>query len=247
MLRVALVTSSHDAPVVHYARRLLPHLRELSRVDVFAAGDQAAFEGALDPRELDPGAYERIVYQLANEGPHAFMLPLVRAHGGTVVLHDWYLHEPVARAYPAWSAGGWRGVLLALREGGVAAAREYARARGAGEPPVVPVNRSVVRLADSFLVHARWMRERIVDERNAATPVGVVWDAAEELGPDLGRRVARSLLCGEADWAALARRYLEHLERFPSHRSNRKSLIRTAIEASDRMRAAARAREEGPG
>jgi glycosyltransferase involved in cell wall biosynthesis len=44
---------------------------------------------------------------------------------------------------------------------------------------VLPLNRSVVRLADAFVVHSDYVRGRILEERNSPTPIGVLHHGAE--------------------------------------------------------------------
>ena len=36
------------------------------------------------------------------------------------------------------------------------------------------LNRSVVRFADGFIVHSQYVKQRILRERNSATPIGVL-------------------------------------------------------------------------
>lgn len=55
----------------------------------------------------------------------------------------------------------------------------------------LPLNRSVVREADAFLVHSEWMADRIRADRNAPTPIGVVHHGAERRWANDDRRVAR--------------------------------------------------------
>jgi len=42
------------------------------------------------------------------------------------------------------------------------------------------LNRSVVRFADSFIVHSRYVKDRVLAERNAITPIGVLHHGAEK-------------------------------------------------------------------
>jgi len=62
----------------------------------------------------------------------------------------------------------------------------------------LPLNRSVVRHADAFVVHSAWMRRMILAERNAATPVAVVFHGAERRWSDASRQERRSALLPEA-------------------------------------------------
>ena len=75
--------------------------------------------------ELDPARCDRILYQLGNEANHAFMLPLIRAFGGTAMQHDWVLFDLAVSAFPALARGGAKGAGLALREGGGRQLRAY--------------------------------------------------------------------------------------------------------------------------
>lgn len=112
------------------------------------------------------------------------MAPLVRAVGGTVVLHDWVLFDLTMARYPALGRGGLFGRGLALREGGLGELATYARRLRRRRGPAggdlsddrfeLPLNRSVVRFADAFLVHSEALKERILASRNAPTPIGVV-------------------------------------------------------------------------
>ena len=119
-----------------------------------------------------------------------------------------------------------RGRLAALRLGGLRAAAGYAR--GEFEHPressELVLNRAVVRRGDAYIVHDDALRVRILEERNAATPIGVVSYPADGSG-----------------WARLAQHYAELLGQFPRHRSNRKSLIRAAIDSADQARQERRA------
>ena len=94
----------------------------------------------------------------------------------------------------------------------------------------LPFNRSVVRRADSFLVHSEWMRERILAERNAVTPISVVPHGAERVSRSEDHLARAHRVVDEyCHWSIVARRYAEALEAFPPHRTNRKSLIQAAV------------------
>ena len=132
-MKVALVTTS---PSIHsgigdYTRHLLPYLREHCEVDVYVEPGAAPgeLEGGPDATidTLDPKSCDRLLFQLGNETNHAFMPRVIRALGGTVMLHDWVLFDLACAAYPGLTRGGLKGHALALREGGSAQARVYAR------------------------------------------------------------------------------------------------------------------------
>lgn len=116
-----------------YTRHMLPHLAKECELSVFVPPGQLEGESSGRPLrplgELRPREHDHILYQLGNERAHAFMLPLIRTWGGTVVLHDWILFDLALAAFPALARGGVRGHLLALREGGLRQGLIYARNR----------------------------------------------------------------------------------------------------------------------
>lgn len=61
----------------------------------------------------------------------------------------------------------------------------------------LPLNRGVVRRADAFLVHSEFMRQRILRDRNAATPIGVLPHGVERRWEGRDRLAAREQLPGE--------------------------------------------------
>lgn len=134
-MRLALVTTppSIRSGIGDYTRRLLPHLLERAEVELFVA--PGAEGGELHGRrlrsalELVPRRFDQVLYQLGNEVHHGFMARMVRALGGTVAQHDWVLFDLALAAFPALARGGWKGHLLALREGGAREARVYAANR----------------------------------------------------------------------------------------------------------------------
>jgi hypothetical protein len=134
-MKVALVTTGPGLPsgIGDYTRHLSPHLARECDLSVFVPADQAGQgEAGMIHRPLDelrPKEYEHILYQLGNETGHAFMVPLIQAWGGTVVLHDWVLFDMATAAFPGLARGGWKGHLLALREGGLHQGAIYARNR----------------------------------------------------------------------------------------------------------------------
>ncbi len=265
-LKIALVTtpSEQRSGVADYTRQLLPHLREHCDIESFvqeqAAGREVAGVPARSVRELKARDFDRILYQIGNEPSQAFMLPVLRALGGAVAQHDWVLFDLAQAAFPSLVTGGWRGYLRAVREGGIKQARLYrtahctapiqglAREQGAqqlGEGELVlPLNRAVVRHGDTFLVHSRRMRERILEERNDNTYIAVIPYGREGLdqGEDgvrvSGEDAASESFDEEASWSHVARCYAAFLEDSPAHRTNRKSLIQAAILASDAARIA---------
>jgi hypothetical protein len=210
------------------------HLRKHIDLELFVASELAGecSDGSMmrPSSGLASKEFDHIVYQIGNEPQHAFMLPMIRDLGGTVVLHDWALGAPSWAAHPALERGGPSGLLAAWREGGFGTARRYLAHRGElhredGVRSQLVLNRSVVRGGDAFVVHARDLKDRILIDRNAATPIAVL-DLAEN----------RSRLANE---------YARFLEVCPAPRSKKRSLIRTMIEASDRRRTAERRSRDG--
>lgn len=64
----------------------------------------------------------------------------------------------------------------------------------------LPFNRSVVRFGDAFLVHSRYVGERIRRERNAPTPLGLVHHGSERRWRPDGRAETRSALGLPEQW-----------------------------------------------
>jgi hypothetical protein len=230
MTRLALVSAgdAEGGAATARLRVLLPVLEEFAELEVFiGVSEQGAspadFAGRPAGRHdsLRPRAFDQVLYFLEDTPSHAFMLPMIRDVGGVVVLHDWNLGRLALAARPALGRDGLPGQLAAWREGGLRAFLEHRRHGARSALEALPLNRSVVRQADAFVVpHADW-RRWILDERNAPTPVAVVpWDRGHAGG----------------DIEATGPRFRECLELLPTHRTNRKSLIRTAIEESDRAR-----------
>lgn len=132
-MKLALVTTppSVRSGIGDYTRHLLPFLREHCDVEVFVSsggeGEDYCGSSTKSVVDLAPKSFDRILYQLGNEQRHAFMAPLIRAIGGTVMQHDWVLFDMALAAYPALARGGFKGHALALREGGVEQGRLYMR------------------------------------------------------------------------------------------------------------------------
>ncbi len=196
-------------------RPLLEALKRSVELTTFGPG---AADQPLD--SLAPKAVDRILYPVADDAACAAMPPLIRALGGVVWLHEWKLGT-LARAFrPALARGGLAARLAAWREGGLSAARRI----GGGEEGELPLNRSVVRFGDAFVVPSEELRQAILEDRNAPTPMGLL-----EPGGD------------PEQWAT---ELAALLAAFPAHRANRKSLIATAIEGADRARAERRAEKD---
>jgi glycosyltransferase involved in cell wall biosynthesis len=192
-VNIALVTPPRSARSTagECAWRLLPHLCQHAEVEVYVPREHAdaAPSGIVlrSAAELSPKRHDHILYCVADEAACAFIPPLVRELGGTVVLHDWVLSELAYAAHPELARPGVRGFAVAAREGGLLEARAWfarSSAPAAAERAHIALNRSIVRTADSFVVHGERMRERILADRNAPTPIGVLTHGAERMWSD---------------------------------------------------------------
>jgi glycosyltransferase involved in cell wall biosynthesis len=65
---------------------------------------------------------------------------------------------------------------------------------------VLPLNHSIVRFGDAFIVHSRYIASRIAAERNQLTPVGLVHHGAEERWRDEDRTLTRARLGLPSAW-----------------------------------------------
>ncbi len=227
-MKLALVTTADakSSAVGAHAAALAPELASRVELSVFveprAAPSALGEFPARSVLELRPREFDALLFTVGNDSRLAFVAPLVRALGGTVLLHDWALTELTRAAHPELAAGGWRASWCAVCEGGLAQAREL---RAGGAPAL---NRSIVRFGDSFLVHSAQLQAAVLEERNAPTPIGV----AEGWG--VGAK--RSNECCAGRWGELAELYLRLMQRFPRPRSSRRALVAASIEALLRRR-----------
>lgn len=132
-MRIALVTTPAGARsgIGDYTRHLLPYLRERAEVELFVdvglEGEEPDGSRTRPVDELRPREFDQLLYQVGNERQHAFMLPLLQALGGTVMLHDWVLFDLALAAHPELERGGLRGLSRAFELGGARQARVWAR------------------------------------------------------------------------------------------------------------------------
>lgn len=211
-MKLALVTTPWDTPGEHAAltRAFGRELWEHADVQVFVErGREGADWFGVRTRsvgELLPRDFDQVLYLVDDSGAHAFMAPLVRTLGGCVALHSWELRQLARAAYPELTKPGLRAAKRAFGEGGLTAAREHWSDPASTSSPL---NRSIVRFGDTFLVRDEALRKQILDDRNAPTPIGVLpWPTT----PD-------------GDWAAVATAMFKLFERFPPPRTARKGLI----------------------
>ncbi len=157
-MRVALITTAPSvrSGIGDYTRSWLAEFAKLAEVEVFVeratAGQAMCGSTTRDIGELAPREFDRIVYQLGNEIAHAFMTPLVKRIGGTVVLHDWVLFDQAVAAYPELARGGIAGHVAALREGGIEQFLVYAANRADKRA----AERSAPQLAQTGTLLAGW-------------------------------------------------------------------------------------------
>lgn len=234
-MKLAIVTTAHAerSAVGRYSSALAAELARRVELTVFVAPAQACEELAgLRVRSVDelaPREFDQVLHQVGDEAALAFQAPLIRELGGVVALHDWKLSRFAGAAFPGLQRGGMRALYLALREGGVEQARELRRA---GNPAL---NRSVVRFGDAFVTHSVRMREAILADRNAPTPIVVLEPQLETERDDgiAGAERAHQAVAGA--WSDLADRYVAALARFPRPRSARRALVALAWSAYRRQ------------
>lgn len=130
-MKLALVTTppSLASGIGDYTRQLAAQLAHHAEIHGFVEhgrqGETLEGRAQRSVAELDPREFDQIVYQLGNEIAHAFMGPVIRRCGGTLVLHDWVLFDLALAAHPSLARGGPKGFALALREGGFEQARVF--------------------------------------------------------------------------------------------------------------------------
>ncbi len=208
-MRLALVTTAPSlrSRVGDCTPRLLPHLARHVDCELFVApgreGEQLCGRRTRSAGELRPREFDQVLFQVGNERHQAFMLPLLRAIGGTVALHDWVLLDLALGAHPALERPGVRGLLAALREGGVRQAVQWRSCRGdsrALERLQLPFNRSIVRFGDAYIVHTELVGRLVLADRNAPTPIAVVPRGADLSWRAEDRQLERARLGLEPTW-----------------------------------------------
>ena len=141
MPRVALVAQPTAAAggIAGYAARLLPRLTAVCEVTGIAVGSGDAeswLNAAVPVRPLrwlreHADRFDHILYELADAAATPELLETMRAHPGSVVLHDATLSAVLGRMSPAeaswllYASHGWHAALLAEREGTQAAMRRF--------------------------------------------------------------------------------------------------------------------------
>ncbi|HVS11321.1 MAG TPA: hypothetical protein VMS76_15735 [Planctomycetota bacterium] len=219
-MRLAIVIGAAAMAGAARVLALVPHLAAEHELEIFAerAGELPGVRRVRPVTELTPRELDHVVFVVENEPGCGFMLPLVRELGGTVALEQWSLARAARAAYAELDRPGLRGTVRAWREGGLAGLSAWRR----GQFGELAFNRSAVRFADSFIVPSEELRRRVLVERNAPTPIGVIEP--------------------QADAASQACAWTEIFGRFPSPRSARKTLFRLRVQqALERRRRASSA------
>jgi hypothetical protein len=209
-VKLALVTTPWNAPspVGAVTQALVRHLADTIAIDVYVEkGREGADYFGWSARAADtlhPRDYDQVLFAAGDEAQHGFMAPMVRELGGCVALHDWRLLALATAAYPELARGGWSGTWRAAREGGLRQARAYRAVSetgawsdvvaGGAADGKLSLHRSLVRFGDSFLVHGESMRRRILSDRNAPTPIGVVPYGSDAWARSEARREERTAL-----------------------------------------------------
>ena len=153
--------------IADYAVQLLPALLPYFDIELIVQQEQVVLPPALAalPRHSSDwfmqhgGDYDQILYQFGNSPFHGHMFPLLEAHPGVVVLHDFFLsrvlaYEQVSGALP----GAWTEALYhshgypALRAAAPGADIEDAQ-------DAYPCNLAVLENASRVIVHSQHARE----------------------------------------------------------------------------------------
>ncbi len=204
-MRLALVatSSADDSLPARSTRRLVQNWRAHGEIECFVGGSQElAFDEQSAARPVDtlqPARYDQVLFSVSDDPAYAFIPRALRALGGCALLYQWSLWHMARAAWSALDSRGWRGRVLRWREG-ARMVEPYPGSAGGRTQPTC--NRSIVRMADSFLVHSQDLRSRILDERNAPTPIAVLpacADAMPAAKPD--RPTLRAALGLDPSWS----------------------------------------------
>ena len=139
--------------IADYSAALLESLRPLASVEVFA--------GAYP--KFDPARFDIALYQVGNNGFHAFVYEAALRHPGVVVMHESNLHHLCAEM--TIRRGDWDAYVRECEYNGGAAARAFAeRVRKLEVGPDyegVPMTRRLLEAARGVVVHSRFMEGEI--------------------------------------------------------------------------------------
>lgn len=160
--------------IADYSADILAEMSKRYDIDVYVDGTYTpdplnlSNVRVLDASRYQPEKYRETVYQVGNSDFHTYMFPLIKQHGGLVVLHDFNLHgvlqyecravkcdhstylERVTEDYPAKEAHRFLQDYPSLMD--VPALNKY------------PVNGFVTNHAAKLVVHSDFSRERLWEQ-----------------------------------------------------------------------------------
>jgi glycosyltransferase involved in cell wall biosynthesis/SAM-dependent methyltransferase len=174
--------------IADYSEALLESLRPLAVVEVFASPDQP----------FDPAGFDIALYQVGNNGFHAFVYEEALRHPGVVVMHESNLHHLMTEL--TIRRGDWDAYVDECEYNGGAEARAFAqRVRNLEVGPDydgLPMTRRLLEKARGVVVHSRYM-ESEVRRAGFAGPIAVIPHGAWI--PRADRHAYRDKLGIEAD------------------------------------------------
>jgi len=139
--------------IADYSEALLESLRPAASVEVFSGPEQP----------FDPSLFDIALYQVGNNGFHAFVYEAALRHPGVVVMHESNLHHLIADL--TIRRGDWDAYLRECEYHGGAPARAFAeRVRKLEVGPDyegVPMTRRLLETAGGVIVHSRFMEGEI--------------------------------------------------------------------------------------
>lgn len=154
-MRLALVSPMPPSPsgIADYAAALAEALRWRVELEVIS-GPETAFV---------PDRFDAVLYQIGNNGCHAFAYEMALQHPGVVVLHEPNLHHLIAET--TIKRGMWDAYLREVEREGGAAALAYARRVKALEAPPdyegLPMLRRILERARGVVVHSRYAEQKV--------------------------------------------------------------------------------------
>jgi glycosyltransferase involved in cell wall biosynthesis/SAM-dependent methyltransferase len=151
--------------IADYSEALLESLRPLASVEVFAGPDTP----------FDAAGFDVALYQVGNNGFHAFVYEAAVRHPGVVVLHESNLHHLITDL--TIRRGDWDAYVAECEYNGGPAARAFAeRVRKLEAGPDyegLPMTRRLLEAARGVVVHSRFM-EGEVRAAGFTGPIGVI-------------------------------------------------------------------------
>ncbi len=139
--------------IADYSETLLESFRPLTDVEVFSGPDQP----------FDPAKFDIVLYQMGNNGFHAFVYEQALQHPGVVVLHESNLHHLLTEL--TIRRGDWDAYVRECEYNGGAAARAFAeRVRKLEVGPDyegVAMTRRLLESARGVIVHSHFMEGEV--------------------------------------------------------------------------------------